>query len=45
MNITVHVVLFSKIVQSNVVCPALKPLAQEGHGPLGAGPEKEPEDD
>jgi len=28
-----------------VVCPAPEPSAQEGHGPVGAGPEKGHKDD
>jgi len=32
--------LLSGESSSGVLCPALEPLAQEGHGPAGAGPEE-----
>lgn len=39
MNVVVCMVLFSKTVQSNVVCPPLEPSALEEHGPVRVGPE------
>ena len=41
----VNILLCSGETSPGVLCPALEPSAQEGHGPVGAGPEKGHEDD